>query len=556
MKTIGRAAQWRTVVLAASACVAGAVFARPAAPSPQDSAVAEAIYRQGVLPSGQPLIGRREGGIAVAGAAGACVNCHRRSGLGTFEGRTVVPPITGRYLFRPGGRHRQDANWTAQARASLEDTVPDRGPYTDATLARAIREGVAADGRSLDFLMPRYDLDEATMASLTGYLRHLSRGPVPGATGETLEFATIVTPDADPVERQGMLDVLQHYFDSKNGFYRGKDPPIQTQRRIMFRVVRRWNLHVWELTGPPETWEQQLHAKLRAEPVFAVISGIGRTTWEPVHRFCQSAAIPCLLPNIDLPVTVESDFYPVYFSRGVLLEADLVAHQLQAAGRSPDRHQLVQVYREDDIGAQAARALAKSAPDGLAMVQRVLKANTGPHPVSDALKDIGAGDIVVLWLRPPDLQALPAGPGNVGQVFVSGLMGGLEKAPLPTMWRALAAMTYPYDLPGNRAVRMNYPLGWFQIQQIPVVAERVQTDTYIACTILAEASGHMLDNFVRDYLVELVEEQLSERLVNGYFSRLGLAPGQRFASKGGYLVRLADAAGGPRIVAESSWIVP
>jgi hypothetical protein len=134
-------------------------------------------------------------------------------------------------------------------------------------------------------------------------------------------------------------------------------------------------------------------------------------------------------------------------------------------------------------------------------------------------------------------------------------MGGLEKAPLPAAWRAAAAMTYPYDLPGNRAVRMNYPLGWFQIQQIPVLAERVQTDTYIACGILAEASGHMLDNFVRDYLVELVEEMLSERLVNGYFNRLGLAPGQRFASKGGYLVRLADA-GGPGIVAESSWIVP
>ena len=47
---------------------------------------------------------------------------------------------------------------------------------------------------------------------------------------------------------------------------------------------------------------------------------------------------------------------------------------------------------------------------------------------------------------------------------------------------------------------------------------------------------------------------LSERLVNGYFSRLGLAPSQRFASKGGYLVRLADP--GPSIAAASGWIVP
>jgi len=56
----------------------------------------------------------------------------------------------------------------------------------------------------------------------------------------------------------------------------------------------------WELTGAPDTWEQQLHDKLRAEPVFAVISGIGRRTWEPIHRFCEREAIPCLMPNIDL----------------------------------------------------------------------------------------------------------------------------------------------------------------------------------------------------------------------------------------------------------------
>jgi len=63
------------------------------------------------------------------------------------------------------------------------------------------------------------------MASLIGYLRHLSHGPVPGATGDTLEFATIVTPDADPIERQGMLDVLTRYFDSKNGFLPRQGPP-------------------------------------------------------------------------------------------------------------------------------------------------------------------------------------------------------------------------------------------------------------------------------------------------------------------------------------------
>ena len=128
------------------------------------------------------------------------------------------------------------------------------------------------------------------------------------------------------------------------------------------------------------------------------------------------------------------------------------------------------------------------------------------------------------------------------------LMGNLENAPLPAAWRAVARLTYPLDLPELRKVRMNFPLGWFNVRHIPVVAERVQTDTYLACVILSETLGHMLDSFVRDYLVERVESLVGHRLVNGYYPRLGLAPGERFASKGAYLVRFAGREGA-RVVA-------
>ena len=67
--------------------------------------------------------------------------------------------------------------------------------------------------------------------------------------------------------------------------------------------------------------------------------------------------------------------------------------------------------------------------------------------------------------------------------------------------------------------------------------------------------GSQIDSFVRDYFVERLEALLGHRLVNGYYPRLGLAPGQRFASKGGYLVRFAGPAG-PRLVANGDWLVP
>lgn len=526
-----------------------ALFVSTAGAAPEAQRAGEVLYREGMLPSGAQLRGERGVGVDVWGAAAACANCHRRSGMGNSEGNIVAPPITGKYLFHLNDRESFGSTSEAPHKPHNDKT------YTDVALARAIREGTGADGRVLDYLMPRYDLDDKTMSLLIDYLKHLSSGPMRGVSSDTLDFATIITPDADPTQKAGMLDVLIHYFDSKNAFYLGYAPPIHTSRRIKFRVERRWQLHVWELTGAPETWEQQLEARLRAEPVFAVISGLAGKTWSPIHRFCEREALPCLLPNVDLPVTAERDFYPVYFSQGVLLEAGLIARDIEKH-QSARGARIVQIFRENDIGADAANSVRTSlAQKGGEIVNRSLGARSKAKGLADALKDVHDPDTLILWLRPEDLRELPRKFRQAPRVFVSGLMGGLENAPITGPWRDLARMTYPLSLPQLRAVNMNYPLGWFTIHHIPVVAERTQTDTFIACGILAEAQMEMLDNFVPEYLVERLEDMLSTRLVNGYYPRLGLAPGQRFASKGGYLVHFADASGA-RLVADGDWFVP
>lgn len=506
-------------------------------------ASAERLYRDGVLPSGRPLQGEREG-VVVEGVTAACATCHRRSGLGSWEGQVVIPAIAGSVLFSPASRNVADADLAHQ-----QGTVASREAYTEATLARAIRQGVDPHGRPLNYLMPKYSLDDVTMASLISYLRALTSETSPGVERETLHFATILTPDANPTARQGMLDVLRQFFADKNAGYRGASPPLQSSRGVMFRVTRKWQLHVWELAGPPETWGAQLDARLQATPVFAVLSGLGGSTWAPIHRFCERQHLPCLLPNVDLPVSAEEDFYSVYFSRGVLLEAELMARHLTQR----PRQRVVQVFREDDVGREAARALAQAWPGG-ECVSKPLGRGEASTELQRALTDVTDGDTLVLWLRSEDLARLPS-PAPVHDVLVSGLMGHLEDAPLPIAWRDLARLTYPFDLPEQRRVRMSFPLGWFSVRHVPIVDERLQTDTYLACVILSETLGHMLDHFVRDLLVERVEMGLGHRLVNGYYPRLGLAPGQRFASKGGYLVHFAEA-GGRHLIADSQWVVP
>src|SRR6266446_7808768 len=120
----------------------GAVSAAGEPAQPQASAVSigESIYRFGALPGGEPLRGERASGVPVEGSDAACVNCHRRSGLGASEGRGFIPPITGQFLFHQQSGDREDRNLPY-----VEGARPYREPYTDESLARAIRDGIGVD---------------------------------------------------------------------------------------------------------------------------------------------------------------------------------------------------------------------------------------------------------------------------------------------------------------------------------------------------------------------------------------------------------------------------
>lgn len=61
----------------------------------------------------------------------------------------------------------------------VEGSPPNREPYTEESLARAIRAGTGADGHALSYLMPRFVLDDAAMAELIAYLKRLTAKNVP-----------------------------------------------------------------------------------------------------------------------------------------------------------------------------------------------------------------------------------------------------------------------------------------------------------------------------------------------------------------------------------------
>ena len=52
-----------------------------------------------------------------------------------------------------------------------------------------------------------------------------------------------------------------------------------------------------------------------------------------MHEFCEQHALPCLFPNVEVPVVADHDFYSLYFSKAVLLEAQLIAKAMAPNSR-------------------------------------------------------------------------------------------------------------------------------------------------------------------------------------------------------------------------------
>ena len=113
------------------------------------------IYMHGRLTSGKVVVATTAGDVKLTGEQAACVNCHRHSGLGSTEGSTVAPAITGEILFseKKIKAHRYQPQ-TNQAAYAL-----DRPAYTENSLKNTLMSGVDLNGNSLELLMPRYSFE-------------------------------------------------------------------------------------------------------------------------------------------------------------------------------------------------------------------------------------------------------------------------------------------------------------------------------------------------------------------------------------------------------------
>lgn len=530
--------------------------------------IGQRIYLEGITESGDLLRGESAAKITFSGKQAACVQCHRKSGLGTSEGKSNIRPITGEYLF-PAVSSEQTATTVKPAQSLLRwrersKLGAARATYTQQTFARALREGVDGAGESLDKLMPRYTLSDNEVAALEAYLKTLSLNSDPGVDQETIHFATVILPGVDPQQAKAMLDVLRAFVADMNSETRSEKRRRTAGTEVMYRSYRRWDLQVWNLTGSADGWNEQLEQLYRKQPVFALLSGIGGANWKTVHDFCEQRGIPCLFPNANLPVT-DGGYYSFYFSRGVTLEADVLARHISENKRQYGS--IVQVFRNDDqLGAEAAtivRSNLKQINAEFDIFDWTIPANLSVENWQEMLKQ-KRPQTLVLWVNREDLARLggfAAATNMPPQIYLSASMLGDQARDASLAGKLLhpsrdnLRLIYPYDLPEQSALHSQRIKRWLSARHIALTEERIQANTYFAAMVVGDSISHLLGHYSRDYFIERVEHMVGRSLLTSVYPRLTLGPGQRFASRGAYLLRYAsDPKKGMQPVTE--WIVP
>lgn len=503
------------------------------------------LYQQGVLASGEQLVGKGFGDVELAGDYAACVRCHRRSGFGSYEGGYYIPPITAPYMF--GGRQisRDDRfralfmqAQTAEFRHQVR-RVHDRPSYGFESLGRVLREGVDTNGRKLEQLMPRYDLSDRDVANLEAYLRTLSTGISPGVGPEYVELATVIHSDVPAERREAMLGTLQSFVEWYNKRTRG-DTQLAGHSvygsSLYTRYSRLYHLNIWEISGPPETWREQLENHYQRKPVFALVSGQVEGPWEQVGAFCEAHGLPVVFPITDMPHEIGLlGGYSVYFNAGLLLEAELIQDWLLRSGN----REVVQLFDPEQYRSRVPAEHLKGRMETNVRAPAIesIEIATWRKRVADAELPSSVETLVV-WQDEPNVKELIEWKERVGAAKVmlpSRALDSLDAEELRQL-QADALFSYPRALEQQYYPERFRARAWMNTRGLDYSAEDVQYRAYYAMLMFRDSFMHLLDHYHRDYLLEVMEHQIQGSPNPGLYPDMALAPSQRFASKSGYIV--------------------
>lgn len=189
-------------------------------------------------------------------------------------------------------------------------------------------------------------------------------------------------------------------------------------------------------------------------------------------------------------------------------------------------------------------------PDGLPNRELEVDCDAqSPIPLPD---NVDQGAAVVLWMRPAELQRVSINSVD-HRVYISSTLVDQDFSNALPESVATAFAAHPFLLPGSRDAAYVRFLAWARSRGIDIVHPRLQSEAFFACMAANDALSHLGRFFIREYALDMLDhaQGLAAYLPN--YPRPGFGPGQRFLSKGGYILPVVA---GDTDSEATVWILP
>jgi hypothetical protein len=120
--------------------------------------------------------------------------------------------------------------------------------------------------------------------------------------------------------------------------------------------------------------------------------------------------------------------------------------------------------------------------------------------------------------------------------------------------RDFAFITWPTRLPGEEEYSRSIAANWLKNKKIAVTDMKISSQAYFITRLLSNALLDMGGDYYRDFFLELLENEIDQSYTSVAYPRLSFGPGQRYASKGCYVVTITKGPN-PQVIRQSDWVI-
>lgn len=504
------------------------------------------IYLRGESDAGPEitaLLG--SGDTEVPATAFACANCHGLVGEGTEEGGLAAPTL----------------RWSALVSAHTSAlTTKERGPYTDTTLVRAIRDGLDPTGARLHPGMPHYRMTDEQASDLVAYLKKLGHDLDPGLNETTIKIGAAL-PLSGPLASLGqdIKDTLNASFAETNeqgGIY-----------------GRRFELVVEDSRGDVTGTSEATHKLIERDGVFALMGSFEPKGSSEANELLKQQEVPLvgpvtLSPHVTLPPNRFIFYLLPTFSNQARSLVDFISNKRKAADtvqttarpgaatKTPEQKlSAAVIYMKGEMEADALeglRAQARLRSMELTFEQGYEAGHFTPATVVEMMARkkpdyvffFGSGSDITACAREMERVHLNAA------LVSSVMMLGREAFDLSPETAARALLSYPSALP-DKSDFAEF-LNAMQRRKVQLRSPAFQTVAYAASKILIEAVKLSTRNLSRATLISALEGLRD--YTTGVIPPISFGPNRRVGVEGSFVVGIDLT--NKRYVALSEQLVP